>query len=316
MQNRNPGSLFGIDINEYSQNVDFQILARTVDFLYLRSSGSGSGRFRLDASFIEFARSSRNYGIPVGAYHYALPTTSLPAADAQADDFAAALQQGFGTGDYGDLFPVLDVEEPIDGSLTTTQLINWIERFRSRFENITRRKLMLYTGAFFIDIYNNFFVPGRGFPLSNMPLWIAMYPRIPGNPAFPQDQGGWTRWTVWQYSDEGQVNGVGSPTDLNWGPNSIYELMPPGEVQGLRVYEEGSNIHLSWDPNTDTDLGGYNIFLNGNYVTTVSRDRTSYVISKARYNITSNTPITIAVEAFDAIGDFSPNRTEARFTTV
>ena len=63
MQNKNPNSLFGIDINEYTQGVDFNILARKIDFLYLRSSGSGSGRFRVDRKFLEYAETSRNYKI-------------------------------------------------------------------------------------------------------------------------------------------------------------------------------------------------------------------------------------------------------------
>ena len=33
MQNKNPNSLFGIDINEYTQGVNFNILARKIDFL-------------------------------------------------------------------------------------------------------------------------------------------------------------------------------------------------------------------------------------------------------------------------------------------
>ena len=44
---------------------------------------------------------------------------------------------------------------------------------------------MLYTGAFFIELYNNFYIPGRGYPLKNMPLWIAMYTKIKINPEFP-----------------------------------------------------------------------------------------------------------------------------------
>ena len=51
MQNRSDKSLFGIDINEYSQGVDFTVLATTIDFLYLRSSGSATGRFRVDRKF-------------------------------------------------------------------------------------------------------------------------------------------------------------------------------------------------------------------------------------------------------------------------
>ena len=33
---------------------------------------------------------------------------------------------------------------------------------------------MLYTGVFFVELYNNFYIEGRGYPLKNMPLWIAL----------------------------------------------------------------------------------------------------------------------------------------------
>ena len=56
MQDKNPKSLFGIDINEYTQNVQFDILATQIDFLYLRSSGSATGSFRVDTRFLEYAR--------------------------------------------------------------------------------------------------------------------------------------------------------------------------------------------------------------------------------------------------------------------
>ncbi|MDZ4957387.1 muramidase, partial [Clostridium perfringens] len=111
MQDKNPNSRFGRDINEYTQGVDFQTLARTIDFLYLRASGSGSGMFRVDKKFLEFAKGARNYGIPVGGYHYAVPSYDLTTADSQCDEFIDTLQQGFGEKNYGDLFPVLDVEE-------------------------------------------------------------------------------------------------------------------------------------------------------------------------------------------------------------
>ena len=62
MQNKNPNSLFGVDINEYTQNVNFNILATKIDFLYLRSSGTATGRFRIDKKFIDFAARSREFG--------------------------------------------------------------------------------------------------------------------------------------------------------------------------------------------------------------------------------------------------------------
>ena len=42
MQDKNPKSLFGIYINEYTERVQFNIIATKIDFLYLRASGSAN----------------------------------------------------------------------------------------------------------------------------------------------------------------------------------------------------------------------------------------------------------------------------------
>ncbi|MGL4774303.1 MAG: GH25 family lysozyme [Clostridium sp.] len=310
MQNKDAQSLFGIDINEYTQNVQFNVLASTIDFLYLRSSGSGSGRFRVDKKFLEFAKASRQYGIPVGAYHFGVPSYDLTDADRQCDDFIRILQEGFGNKDYGDLFPVLDVEVPTDKSITTKTLIDWIDRFRKRFEKKTRRRLMLYTGLFFIDLYNDFKVPGDGYPLKNMPLWIAMYTSVPSNPLFPPDAGGWKRWRIWQYSESQTVKGVGNPVDANWGPNSIDLLIQPRSVKGLKVVKNGNNLVISWNKNTDVDLLGYNLFANGNWIGTVDKEDTSFKIKINQLGIDTNQKVTISIEAFDYDGETSKERTK------
>lgn len=312
MQDKNPNSLFGADINEYSQNVNFPILAIFVDFLYLRASGSASGRFRIDKKFIDFAKQSREYGIPVGAYHYAVPSANLTTADSQCDDFIATLQKGFGDGDYGDLFPVVDVEAPVDRSITTAQLLNWVDRFRKRFEKRTRRRLMLYTGAFFIDIYDNFLYPGKGYILSDMPLWIAMYTSIKGNPPYPMNQGGWTRWRIWQFSESGKVNGVSSPVDLNWGPNDLSLLMPPQKVSNLNATKIGNVITATWTKSKEKDISGYNLYLNNAYAGTASKDATTFKIDASKFKIPAGTPLIVSIEPFDLDNDFATKRTETR----
>lgn len=308
MQNKNPNSLFGIDINEYTQGADFATLARTIDFLYLRSSGSGSGRFRVDKKFLEFAKSSREYGIPVGAYHFGVPSYDLVTADSQCDDFIGILQEGFGKKNYGDLFPVLDVEVPIDKTISTKALVDWIDRFRKRFERKTRRRLMLYTGLFFIDLYNNFTVPGGAQPLKNMPLWIAMYTKVPSNPVYPPDVGGWTKWRIWQYSEDQKVNGVKNPVDANWGPDNIDLLTQPKNVRNLRVEKIGDNIKIYWKKNTDVDLLGYNLFANGYWIGTVDKTDTNFEVSTRNLPFIPKGPITISIEAFDFDGDTSQDR--------
>ena len=308
MQNKNPNSLFGVDINEYTTSVDFQVLATKIDFLYLRSSGATTGRFRADKKFLGFAKESRDHGIPVGAYHFGIPSYDLTDADRQCDDFINILEEGFGTKNYGDLFPVLDVEAPIDKSITTTVLINWIDRFRKRFEKKTRRRLMLYTGSFFIELYNNFYIPGRGYPLKNMPLWIALYTKKPENPPYPKDQGGWTRWRVWQFSENEIVEGIGNPVDASWGPNNIALLIQPSVVTGLKARRDGNNIVVTWNKVPDIDLLGYNIFANNYWVGTVDENDTQYIIKGAEYPIVKAPSISITIEAFDYDGETSPKR--------
>lgn len=308
MQNKNPNSRFGIDINEYTQDVNFKTLARTIDFLYLRSSGSGSGRFRVDKKFLEFAKSSRDFGIPVGAYHYAVPSYDLTTADAQCDDFINILQRGFGDKNYGDLFPVLDVETPTSNKMTTKALIDWVDRFRKRFERKTRRRLMLYTGLFFIEMYNDFKLPNGTQPLKNMPLWIAMYKSVPSNPPFPPDAGGWKRWRIWQYSETQKVNGVGNPVDANWGPDNLDLLMQPRQVRDLIAYKEDGILKVSWRRNSDIDLLGYNIFENGYWIGTVGKDSTTFQTPLSQLPVKAIVPVRISIEAFDLDGETSQVR--------
>lgn len=308
MQNKNANSLFGIDINEYTQDVNFNVLATKIDFLYLRSSGSGTGRFRIDRKFFEYAADARAFGIPVGAYHFGVPSYDLTDADRQCDDFINVLQEGFGNKDYGDLFPVIDIETPTDNSISTTTLVNWIDRFRKRFERKTRRRLMLYTGSFFISLYNNFYIPGKGYPLKTMPLWIAMYTKIPGNPPYPEDQGGWKKWRIWQFSEDLTVQGVGSPVDANWGPDNIALLMQPSVVTGLKAVEEKNEILVTWNRVPDIDLLGYNIFVNNYWVGTVDEKDTKFIIPKSKLEVPKGSKLTVSIEAFDYDGEVSKTR--------
>lgn len=305
MQDKNPNSTFGIDLNEYTTTVDFPVLARTIDFLYLRASGSGSGKFRVDKRFYEFAKKARDFGIPVGAYHYARPSYDLDTASDQAAQFADILERGFGSKDHGDLFPVVDVETPTDGSMSSTAIVNWIDRFRKTFEKLTRRRLMLYTGLFFIQMHNDFKVPGKGYPLSNMPLWIAMYTKIKGNPPFPPDIGGWTRWRIWQYSEDQIVKGVGNPVDANWGPNNVELLARPKKVTGLKADKRCNKIFVKWNRSNESDIAGYNVFANGYWLGTTETNVTDYMVDYKNLPFVPSGPLKIAVEAFDYDGDTS-----------
>ena len=170
---------------------------------------------------------------------------------------------------------------------------------------------MLYTGLFFINLYDNFFVPNRGYPLKNMPLWIALYTAIPGNPSVPPDVGGWTRWRIWQYSENATVAGVSNPVDANWGPNNLDKLTQPDAVTGVKAVRTGNVITVTWNRNPDFDLLGYNIFANNYWIGTVDANDTKFTINTNELPFTPNGPIRIGVEAFDEDGEVSQNRTVA-----
>ena len=85
--------------------------------------------------------------------------------------------------------------------------------------------------------------------------------KISGNPPYPSNQGGWTRWRIWQFSEDFKIEGVGNPVDANWGPNNIDLLMQPDIVSGFRVRTEGNKIILNWNRNKNIDLLGYKFFL-------------------------------------------------------
>lgn len=313
MQNKTSRNIIGPDLNEYRGDVNYTLLATQTPYAYLRGSGYGTGRFRIDRKFIEYVNGLRNVGVKTGAYHYAVPSTDLTTADVQCDGFIDILQQAYGPGRYGDLFPVIDIEAPLDKSISTDALLDWVDRFRKRFERKTRRKMMLYTGAFFIDLYNNFYHTKKGFILADMPLWIAMYPELPANPPYPRDQGGWTRWRMWQFTENGTMPGVNPPVDLNYGPENLDLLMQPRSVRDFRAVATGQEIRMNWTKNTDIDLGGYNIFINSNYVTTLGRDANSYVLKLANKPSLGERYI-MSIEAFDTDGDFSQERASANVT--
>lgn len=313
MQNKTSRNIIGPDLNEYRGDVNYTLLATQTPYAYLRGSGYGTGRFRIDRKFIEYVNGLRNVGVKTGAYHYAVPSTDLTTADVQCDGFIDILQQAYGPGRYGDLFPVIDIEAPLDKSISTDALLDWVDRFRKRFERKTRRKMMLYTGAFFIDLYNNFYHTKKGFILADMPLWIAMYPELPTNPPYPRDQGGWTRWRMWQFTENGTMPGVNPPVDLNYGPENLDLLTQPRSVRDFRAMATGQEIRMNWTKNTDIDLGGYNIFINSNYVTTLGRDANSYVLKLANKPSLGERYI-MSIEAFDTDGDFSQERASANVT--
>ena len=76
------------------------------------------------------------------------------------------------------------------------------------------------------------------------PLWLAQYPNqyAPGmQPTLPR---GWFRWTFWQYSEKGRVNGINANVDLNLFDGTLEELYKFAAAEIITEKTETSQNHL------------------------------------------------------------------------
>lgn len=304
MQINNPNSLNGIDVSQFQGNINFIEVRKGQDFVIVRASSSSTGIFNIDTNFVTNITSSRAQGIPVGTYHFAGITTNLQDARDQANAYADLLEQGFGAGDYGDIMPVVDVEQTI-GVVSDDGVLDWVDEFRVTFEARTGRTLMIYAPIFFIQATNNFQHSTKGFLLSDMPLWTAYYLAI--NPDDrPPDAGNWTEWRIWQYADDGTVSGITGPALLDFGPDSIDFLVPPDNVTGFKAKPDSNSITLSWDANNDLDLNHYNIYQFGTKIAEIPSGTEIHIVE----GLENGFAYTFEIEAVDADGEESVSRTE------
>lgn len=226
----------------------------TIDYQYITE----------DDNWIDNVNNATSAGVPCGGYYFALPTDTTESAERQADFFISALEDAFGSGNYGDIFPVLDFET-LNG-FTLEESLEWADHFMRYFKEQTGRQLLLYTFWNFIDDNNDFNYPDN--PLQNDPVWIAYWDRFnPDDETIPSIAG-WDRWEVWQYTDSGLVDGIGSefvdePLSPSEGDGSTTEFSMQGGPLAV-AYDNGVTVYLD---GVEVDEEDYEINYDVGYVT-------------------------------------------------
>ena len=113
----------------------------------------------------------------------------------------------------GDIAPILDIEqEPDIQSIASLRkgIQNWLDLVEKHYN----KKPIIYTGDSFYKDY----LKGQGF--DDYPIWIANYNRNIKEPKAKN-------WIIWQFSDQGNVNGIGEFVDLNVfdGNEKLFKLL-------------------------------------------------------------------------------------------
>ncbi len=186
----------GVDVSHYQGTIDWaQVAADGIGFAMIKAT-QGTGY--IDPCFSGNWASAKQNGLQCGAYHYFLPTSSFLK---QADLFLSQLD-AVGYDPDSDLPPAIDCEETNNCSMATYSfaLTNLLQILQ-RHVNV---RPMIYTSP---DFWSQIGSPD----FSSYPLWLADYtsgsaPNIPPP---------WTSFAIWQYSDDGSLNGISGNVDLD-----------------------------------------------------------------------------------------------------
>ncbi len=196
-------SIRGVDLSHYQGDIDWELLKKSslhgepLRFAIIKAT---EGTDFIDECFDYNFNMAHDMGIICGAYHFFLPSES---PRLQAEYFMAKVNLS-----EGDFPPVLDIEHK--GQLTAEQVrdaaVEWLQIVEEHY-NI---KPIIYTNYKFKMKYLNDSV------LNTYPYWIAHYYVDSLKYNGP--------WKLWQYTDNGRVDGIKGTVDFNIYNGSMYDL--------------------------------------------------------------------------------------------
>ncbi len=194
--NDHSGNVFGIDISHYQrrEDIDWKTLniangAIDIRFVVLRAT---MGNRAADKHFDEFWEKAATNDLIRGAYHFYRPDED-PVMQANSYLLRVRLSAG-------DLRPVLDVEK-LPRKKTRKQFIEDLKVWLRIVEDAYGAKPILYT-------YYHFYKDFLREDFADYPLWLANYNDVPA--PSPADE-----WLMWQFTENGIVDGIGTKVDLN-----------------------------------------------------------------------------------------------------
>ena len=203
-EDENFTSLFGIDVSEFQEDIDWKkVKEDDVEFAYLRIGrrGATTGLLYEDPKFEKNYQGAKENGILIGVYFFS-----------QAVDEKEAKEEARWVIDHLkdkqiDLPIVYDCEEVyledevsrMEG-LDQTQISDNAIAFLKQIQK-SGYDVMVYTYPYWAE---NFFDMKR---ISAYPIWLARYGVDEVDFDYPI--------RIWQYSEKGTINGISQATDLN-----------------------------------------------------------------------------------------------------
>ena len=144
-------------------------------------------------------------GIAFGAYHFARPDLHPFNPVPEADHFVDTAQLA-----PGNILPVLDLER--SGDLSPAELTDWVLQWLGRVTERTGVHPIVYTSpnGWKDRMADTTAIADAGYTVLWVAHWGVATPTLPANDW--QGNG----WTIWQYSNCGNVPGITGCVDLDW----------------------------------------------------------------------------------------------------
>lgn len=181
----------GVDLSKWQGDIDFvKIKGAGKTYVFIKATQGGGD---VDPDYTRNLQNARAAGLATGSYHFYM-TDYKP--EVQFANFSrhVSIQPG-------DLPPVVDIEVLSNNS--QPNIAGELKLFLSLLEKAYGVKPIIYSGENFANKYL------AGF--ANYPLWLAEYNKDK-TPTLPLD---WQKWTFWQHTQGGSVEGVSGAVDLD-----------------------------------------------------------------------------------------------------
>lgn len=205
----------GIDVSHHQGDIDWvKVRAAGKVFAFAKAT---EGIDYIDPMFATHWPAIREAKISRGAYHFFRPEDD-PIAQAKLFIENVELEPG-------DLAPVLDVELADGQSIETIDagVRIWIDTIKAHYGV----QPILYSNKNFVEREM-----ASGF--EDSPLWIADFNEMP-----PESIGTWSKWTFWQSTEKGEVDGIEALVDLSkfrgsaqeWSAMVVRPKAPPSGTE-------------------------------------------------------------------------------------
>ncbi len=187
--------LHGIDVSKWQGKIDFFKVRETgIRLVYIKAT---QGDNYMDPDFERNYREAEKERLAIGFYHYVTARTTTEARN-EAHFFASHIK-----GKRQHARPVMDFE--VFGNLNQAEIRETALHFLTALEEETGHKPAIYTDA---SNASGIFADDR---FREYPLWIAEY-----EVTHPHMENPWHRWSGWQYTDRGRVNGIAGDVDRDY----------------------------------------------------------------------------------------------------